>query len=214
MIRILITDDHTIVRQGLKQVLADELEGVKFGEAGDAAQALALLNKEAWSVLILDLHLPGRNGFEVLDEVRRSHPLLPVLVLSSTPEDQIGLRAMRAGAAGYLNKQVAPEQLGEAVRTLLEGGQYMSAALARQVVADLRRDTDRPRHEALSARELEVFQLTIAGKALKEIAAELKLSPKTISTFRTRVFEKLAVKSDVELMRYAQAHGFLQPEGP
>ena len=207
MTRILITDDHAILRQGLKQILADEIVDAKFGEAADSAQALALLNKETWDILILDINMPGRNGFEVLDDVRRHFPRLPILVLSSTPEDQLGLRAIRSGAAGYLNKQTAPEQLVNAVRTVLAGGQFISDALAQRIVADLRRDTDRPRHEALSDRELQVFKLTVAGKSLKEIAAELSLSAKTISTFRVRIFEKLGIKSDIELARYAEDHG-------
>lgn len=208
MTRILITDDHAILRQGLKQILADEIVGAKFGEAGDSAQAVAMLHKEVWDVLILDINMPGRNGFEVLDDVRRHFPRLPILVLSSTPEDQLGLRAIRSGAAGYLNKQTAPEQLVDAVRTVLTGGQFISDALSQKIVADLRRDTDRPRHETLSDRELQVFKLTVAGKSLKEIAADLSLSAKTISTFRARIFEKLGVKNDVELTRYAQEHGF------
>jgi DNA-binding NarL/FixJ family response regulator len=209
MTRILITDDHAILRQGLKQILADEIADAKFGEAGDSAQALVLLNKETWDILILDINMPGRNGFEVLDDVRRHFPRLPILVLSSTPEDQLGLRAIRSGAAGYLNKQTAPEQLVGAVRTVLAGGQFISEALAQKIVTDLRRDTDRPRHDALSDRELQVFKLTVAGKSQKEIAAELSLSAKTISTFHTRIFEKLGAKNDVELTRYAQEHGFL-----
>lgn len=209
MKRILLVDDHVLLRQGLKQVLADELENAKFGEAGDAAQALAMLAKQPWDVLILDINMPGRNGFEVLAEVRRSHPFLPVLVLSSTPEDQLGLRAIRAGAAGYLNKQTAPEQLVEAVNTVLTGGQFVTPALASRLAGEFRRGVDRLRHETLSDRELQVFNMTAAGKTVKEIAAELSLSAKTISTFRSRVFEKLAVKNDVELVRYAQQHGLL-----
>jgi two-component system, NarL family, invasion response regulator UvrY len=209
MTRILITDDHAILRQGLKQILLDEIVDAKFGEAGDSAVALALLHKEPWDVLILDINMPGRNGFEVLNDVRRHFPQLPVLVLSSTPEDQLGLRAIRSGAAGYLNKQTAPEQLVDAVRTVLTGGQFISAALAQTIVADLRRGTDRARHDMLSDRELQVFKFTAAGKSLKEIAAELSLSAKTISTFRARIFQKLGVKNDIELARYAQEHGFL-----
>lgn len=210
MKRILIADDHMILRQGLKQILADEFVGAKFGEAGDAAQALALLNKQDWDVLILDINMPGRNGFEVLGDVTRHHPLLPVLILSSTPEDQLGLRAIKGGAAGYLNKQTAPEQLVDAVQTILAGGRFITPALAARLAAEFRRGADRPRHEILSDRELQVFNLTAAGKSVKEIAGELSLSAKTISTFRSRVFDKLAVKNDVELVRYAQQHGLLQ----
>lgn len=210
MKRILIADDHTILRQGLKQILAEEFDSALFGEAGDAAQALAQLHKQSWDVLILDINMPGRNGFEVLDEVARHFPLLPVLVLSSTPEDQLGLRAIKSGAAGYLNKQTAPEQLVDAVQTVLRGERFITPALAARLVAEYRRSGDRPRHELLSDRELQVLQLTASGKAVKEIADELSLSAKTISTFRSRVFEKLGVKNDVELVRYAQEHGLHQ----
>lgn len=206
MIRILITDDHAVVRQGLKQILADELAGAKFGEAGDSAQALALLHRDVWDVLILDINMPGRNGFEVLGEVRRSFPLLPVLVLSSTPEDQLGLRAIKGGASGYLNKQTAPEQLVEAVQKVLAGEPFISPALAQKIVAEVRRGSPRPPHEALSDRELQVMKLIVEGRSVKEIAAELSLSGKTISTFRGRAFSKLGVKSDVELSRYIQEH--------
>lgn len=207
MKRILIADDHLILRQGLKQILADEFANAKFGEAGDAAQTLALLRKQTWDVLILDINMPGRNGFEVLDDVKRDYPFLPVLVLSSTPEDQLGLRAIKGGAAGYLNKQTAPEQLVEAVETVLTGGRFITPALASRLAAEFHRSGDRPRHELLSDRELQVLKLTVEGKSVKEIAAELSLSAKTISTFRSRVFEKLGVKNDVELVRYAQQHG-------
>ncbi|MEO5961310.1 MAG: response regulator transcription factor [Opitutaceae bacterium] len=206
-IRILLADDHAILRKGLKQILADEIAGVVFGEAGDAAETLALLHAEAWDTLVLDINLPGRNGFEVLGEVRRNFPKLPVLVLSSMPEDQIGLRAIKAGAAGYLNKQTAPEQLVEAVEAVRKGGQFISAALSQKLVSDLRRGTDRPRHETLSDRELEVCKLAVTGKSVKEIAAGLSLSPKTVSTFRSRAFEKLGVHNDIELARYLQENG-------
>jgi two-component system invasion response regulator UvrY len=207
--RILIADDHAILRQGLKQILAEEIPATEFGDAGDANQTLVLLHKQAWDVLVLDINMPGRNGFEVLDEVRRNFPLLPVLVLSSTPEDQLGVRAIKAGASGYLNKRTAPEQLVEAVQKVLAGGQFISAALGEKLVAELRRGTDRPRHESLSDRELQVCKLTAAGRSVKEIAAELALSAKTISTFHSRAFQKLAVKNDVELADYARRHGLV-----
>lgn len=208
-IRILLADDHTILRQGLKQIINDALRRVEFGEAGNAEETMTLLREQAWDVLILDINMPGRNGFEVLGEACRHFPKLPVLVLSSTPEDQLGLRAIRAGAAGYLNKQTAPELLVEAVQTLRAGGQFISPALAARLATEIRRRPERTGHEALSDRELEVFKLTAAGRAVKEIAAELNLSVKTISTFRSRVFEKLGVRNDVELMHYAREHGLL-----
>jgi two-component system, NarL family, invasion response regulator UvrY len=209
MTRILIADDHSILRQGLKQILLDEIPQATFGEAASAAQAIALLNQQSWDVLVLDINMPGRNGFEVLADARRNFPRLPVLVLSSTPEDQLGVRAMKSGASGYLNKQIAPEQLVDAVQKLLSGGQFISPALGEKLVRELRRDSERPRHESLSDRELQVCKLIAAGKSSKEIAAELSLSAKTISTFRSRSFEKLNVKNDVELVHYAQLHGLL-----
>jgi two-component system, NarL family, invasion response regulator UvrY len=206
MIRILLADDHAILRQGLKQILAEGMPDAEFGDAADAAGALALLHGQPWDVLVLDLNLPGRDGFEVLGEVQRHFPKLPVLVLSSIPEEQIGLRVMKSGAAGYLNKQVAPEKLVEAVKKILAGGRFISATLADRLIVELRRGPERPAHAALSDRERQVCQLTVAGRSLKEIAGELALSAKTISTFRGRAFEKLGVRSDVELVHYAREH--------
>lgn len=207
---LLLVDDHTILRQGLKQILRDEFDDVAFGEAENAADALVLLRSQRWDVLILDINLPGRNGFEVLAAVQRDFPALPVLVLSSTPEDQLGLRSLRAGASGYLNKQTAPEQLVVAVRQILVGERYVSKALAQKLLAELgRAATGRPRHESLSARELQVFLLCAGGKSVKAIADELALSAKTISTFRGRIFEKLALNNDVDLAHYAREHQLL-----
>ncbi len=206
MPHILIADDHAILRQGLKQILADEIPGAIFGEAGDAAEALALLRERAWGAVVLDINMPGRNGFEVLAEVTRDYPLLPVLVLSSTPEDQAGLRVIKSGAAGYLNKQAAPERLVEAVQTILQGGRFISSALAARLASEFQHTGGGPRHELLSGRELQVFHLSAGGKSVKEIAGELSLSAKTISTFRSRVFQKLGLKNDIELARYAQEH--------
>lgn len=211
MLNLLLVDDHFILRQGLKQILSDELDDAGFGEAENAADALALLRSRRWDVLILDINLPGRNGFEVLAAVQRDFPALPVLVLSSTPEDQLGLRALRAGASGYLNKQTAPEQLVVAVRQVLAGERYVSKALAQKLLTELGRSAaERPRHDGLSARELQVFLLCASGKSVKTIADELALSAKTISTFRSRIFEKLALHNDVDLAHYAHEHNLLQ----
>lgn len=206
---ILIADDHAILRQGLKQILADEIPGAQFGEAGNAAQTIALLHQRPWDVLVLDVNMPGRNGFEVLAEVVRDYVLLPVLVLSSIPEDQVGLRVIKSGAAGYLNKQAAPERLVEAVQTVLRGGRFISSVLAGRLASEFQRAGGGPLHELLSERERQVFHLSAAGKTVKEIAGELSLSAKTISTFRSRVFQKLGLKNDIELARYAQEHGLL-----
>lgn len=211
MTSVLLVDDHAILRKGLIQILADELHIAKFGEASGVADAAALLRQEQWNIVILDINLPGRNGFELLDIVRRDFPTLPVLVLSSTPEDQLGLRALRSGAAGYLNKQTAPEMLSTAVQQILAGELYVSNWLAKRMAVELGRPTsDRALHEALSARELQVCLLIANGKTIKQIAAELSLSAKTIATFRTRMLEKLALHNDVELAHYAREHGLLE----
>ncbi len=211
MTRILLADDHAILRQGLKQILADELPDVVFGDAGDAAQAVEQLRLAPWDVLILDISMPGRNGFEVLATVRHDFPAVRVLVLSSTPEDQLGVRALRAGAAGYLNKQTAPEQLVGAVQQLLAGERFVSPALAQRMAADLGRpSSDRALHETLSERELQVCKLMAQGKSIKVIADELSLSAKTISTFRSRVFEKLGLHNDIELAHYVREHRLLE----
>lgn len=210
MTRILLADDHAILRQGLKRILADEMSGATFGEAGDSAAALALLHRQAWDVLVLDINMPGRNGFEVLDEVRRKFPFLPVLVLSSTPESQIGVRAIKAGAAGYLNKQVAPEKLVEAVQKIMAGGKFIGESLALKLVDELRRGAAGPAHVSLSERERQVCRLIVAGRSAKEIAGELSLSAKTISTFRSRALKKLGVSNDVELVHYAREHGLVE----
>jgi len=209
MIRILIADDHAILRQGLKQIIMDAFSPVVFGVAANVDETLARLRDESWDVLILDISMPGRSGFEVLDEVRRLAPKLPVLVLSSTPEDQLGLRAIRAGAAGYLNKQTAPELLVDAVKKLRAGGRFISPGLRARLASEPKRQLEKTGPESLSTRELQVFQLTASGRTVKEIATELGLSAKTISTFRRRIFEKFAVKNDVELLHYAREHGLL-----
>ncbi len=214
MTRILLSDDHAILRQGLKQVLAEEMADLTFGEASNSADTLALLHQQKWDVLVLDINMPGRNGFEVLDEVQRRFPLLPVLVLSSTPESQIGVRAIKAGAAGYLNKQAAPEKLVEAVRRILTGGKFIGDSLAFELVDELRRSAHGSPAASLSERERQVCRLIAAGKSAKEIAAELSLSAKTISTFRSRGLKKLGVRNDVELVHYAREHGLVEgPEG-
>jgi len=207
--RILLADDHAIVRQGLKLILEDEFSGAQFGEAGTAAETLQLLRRQAWDVLILDINMPGRSGFDVLRETRRDFPRLPVLVLSSSPEDQLAIRALRAGARGYLNKQIASEKLVSAVRKLAGGGRYISETLSEKLAAEFGTDAERPPHELLTDREYQVFQMIAAGKSPKEIAAELSLSVKTISTFRSRVLEKLHVRNNVELAHYARQHGLV-----
>ena len=213
MIRILIADDHAVLREGLKQILAEEFSEAEFGEAGTTQETLSCLRERSWSVLVLDVFMPGRNGLEVLQEVRQNFPRLPVLVLSSAPEEQLALRVLKAGATGYLNKQAAPEDLVRAVKKILAGGRYVSAALAERLAAEVGRTSQLP-HETLSDREFQVMQLLVAGKSIKEIATGLSLSPKTISTFHMRILQKLRLRNDVELTHYATEHGLTSHDGP
>ena len=166
MTRILLADDHAILRQGIKQILGDEFPEIHLGEAESTAETLELLWKQKWDALILDINMPGRSGLEVLEEVRRSFSKLPVLVLSSTPEDQLAVRVLKAGASGYLNKQIAAEQLVDALRKLLSGGRYVSPALAEKLAAEIGRPEKAP-HNTLSSREYEVFALMASGQSLR-----------------------------------------------
>jgi DNA-binding NarL/FixJ family response regulator len=207
--KILIADDHAVLRKGLVMILAEAFPGTEFGEASSAAETLDYLRQQRWDVLILDIFMPGRSGLDVLGEVRQHSVRLPVLVLSSAPEEQLAIRVLKAGASGYLNKQVAPEELAKAVRKVLAGGRYVSAALAERLAAELGQ-TDRPPHESLSDREYAVLLRLVAGQSVKAIATDLCLSPKTVSTYHTRIWGKLGVRGDAELVKYALEHG-LQP---
>lgn len=210
--KVLIADDHAVLREGLKQILSDEFDKIEFGEASSTQHTLDLLPKKKWDVLLLDINMPGRSGLEVLREMRQNYSKLPVLVLSSTPEDQMGLRVLKAGASGYLNKQTALEDLVQAVRKVMSGGKYISQRLAEKLAAEVARP-DKPPHEQLSDREFQVMQMLAGGASLKDIAAELSLSVKTISTFRGRVLEKLKLQNNVELAHYARSNGLLQSPG-
>ncbi|MGD1083855.1 MAG: response regulator transcription factor [Verrucomicrobiota bacterium] len=215
--RILIADDHAMLRGGLKQILALEIAGAIFGEAGTYQETLAEVEKEPWDVLVLDIFMPGRSGLDVLREIEASKPELPVLVLSSASEEQMAPRVLRAGASGYLNKRAAPEELARAVKKVAAGGTYVSAKLGEKLAGDLTHPSHAP-HEQLSDREFQVMQMLVAGKSVKEIAAELALSPKTVSTFHTRLLGKLRLQSDVDLVRYTLEHNLTEssivPFGP
>lgn len=206
MTRLLVVDDHEVVRRGTRQVLAEGFPGATFGEAATAAEALARLEEERWDLLVLDINLPGRSGLEVLEDVRRQWPKLPVLVLSAYPEEEFAVRCLRLGAAGYLTKNSAADELVAASRKALEGGKYVTAALAERLATVLGGGLRGQPHEALSGRELQVVRLVASGKTMKEIAAELNLSEKTIATYRARIADKLGVSTNVELTRYALQH--------
>jgi DNA-binding NarL/FixJ family response regulator len=209
MIRVLIVDDHAIVRRGLRALLSDELPGAAFGEASHAQQALKELRREKWDVALLDITLPGKSGLELLKELKAARPKLPVLVLSAHPEDQFALRALKAGAEGYLTKDSAPEELVKAIRKVLAGGRYVSPTLAEKLASNVRKDFTRLPHETLSDREYEIMCLIASGKTVTEIAGELTLSVKTISTYRTRVLEKLGVKNSAAIVQYAVRNGLV-----
>lgn len=207
--KILIVDDHMVVRQGLKQILADEFPAANFGEAGTAAEALSKLEQDTWEIVLLDLNLPGRGGLEVLADLKVMQPSLPVLVLSMHPEAEFAVRVLKAGAAGYLTKQSAADELVTAIRKAIGGGRYITASLAEQLATDIAEGNDSLPHEELSNREFQTLRLLAAGKSVKEIGALLNISGKTVSTYRARILEKLQLKSTVDLARYAMEHGLV-----
>ncbi len=201
--RILITDDHAVVRQGLKQILATEFRRAEFGEAGNAAEAIERVWHESWDVVILDISMPGRTGLEVLKEIHQHRPKLPVLVLSMHPEDQFAVRLLKVGASGYMTKESAPDALVGAVKKVVAGGRYVSPALAEKMASYLALDLHTAPHERLSDREFLVLRLIASGKTPTQIAHDLSLSVKTISTYRTRILEKTGMASNAELTHYA-----------
>jgi two-component system, NarL family, invasion response regulator UvrY len=203
--RILISDDHMVLRKGLIHILSDEYPGAVFIETSNAADSIKWLNNEIFDLLILDIFLQDRNGLEVLQEVKRLRPCLPVLVLSSAPEEQLAERVLKAGANGYLNKQAAGEEIINAIANILSGDKYVSDLLAERF-ADCFAPSERQHYDALSNREYSVLQLLLCGKSIKEIAHDLHVSPKSVSTYHLRIWNKLRVSNDIELFRYAMEH--------
>lgn len=203
MLKILIVDDHAVVRDGIKRIFEEPGGQVAFGEAGCAAEGLALARRKDWDVVVLDLSLGGRNGIELLKEMRRARPRLPVIILSMYSEEQYARRAFKAGAAGYVTKDSPSDELVKAVRSVAGGGRYVSPALAEKLVIDFTSASDRPPHETLSDREFEVMLLIASGRMVGEIAGLLSLSAKTVSTYRARVLQKMGMKTNADLTRYA-----------
>lgn len=201
--RVLIADDHAVFRRGLKETIGDAFPKVTFGEAKTAQETVSLVRRQDWEIVILDISMPGLSGLDILDDVRRLRPKLPVLFLSMHPEEQYARRALKSGAAGYLTKDSIPEELKEAVRRILTGGRYVSATLAEKLAFDLRKGADTPVHELLSSREFQVLRMIASGKTVKQIADEISLSVKTVSTYRARILEKTSMKTTAELIRYA-----------
>src|SRR5438067_2633645 len=204
MKRILLVDDHEVVRAGVKRIFDKEPDGtVLFGEASTAQEALALVREQDWHIVVLDLSLSGRDGLEVLKELKQIRPRLPVLILSMHSEEIFARRAFKAGAGGYITKDIPRAELMSAINKVIEGGTYVSAALAEEMVVNLRRGADRAPHELLSDREFEVMRLIASGKTVSEIADILSLSDSTISTYRARILEKMRMKTNAELTHYA-----------
>jgi two-component system invasion response regulator UvrY len=210
MIRLLIADDHPIVREGLRRIVEDAPGLEVVGEVANGDELFALLPRVPADIVLLDVTMPGAGFLDVLQRLRSEHPTVAVLVLSVHPEDQYAVRALRAGASGYLTKDHSPEELTEAIRRVHRGHRYVSALLAERLAADLTAGTRDVRHEVLSDREYEVFCLLGSGRTVKEIAGSLQLSPKTVSTYRTRVLEKMHAANNADLVRYAALHGLIR----
>jgi two-component system, NarL family, invasion response regulator UvrY len=204
MLRILIADDHTIVQAGLKQILLEEFPGAHIEIVSDAESLLKKVFSDNWSVVISDLSMPGQSGLDALAQIRQHAPKLPVLILSIHPEEQYAVRVLKAGASGYLNKSLAAEELVTAVNRVLQGRKYITAAVAERLANKLDSpDSSAPAHEALSDREYNVFKLLAAGKSVSEIAEKLSLGVTTVSTYRARILEKMNLRTNAELTRYA-----------
>jgi DNA-binding NarL/FixJ family response regulator len=210
MIRILIADDHQIVRAGLKQFIAGEIDMQVVAEAATGAEALAAAARGGIDVVLLDISMPDQSGVDVLKRLKRVHPDLPVLILSGYAEQQYALNLLRGGAAGYLNKEAADSELIGAIRTVAQGRRYVSPTLAQQLAADLTGAGGKPLHAQLSEREFQIFRRLAAGAAVSQIAEDLHLSVKTISTYRTRILEKMNMKANADLTYYAIKNGLIE----
>jgi two-component system invasion response regulator UvrY len=203
MLRILIADDHEIVRKGLGKVLVETLQPIKIDEAGNGQDAVGKILKSEFDLVVLDLKMPGKSGLDVLKEIKQHRPKLPVLILSMHPEEQFAIRVIRAGAAGYLTKECAGDELVLAIRKALKGERYISGSLAEILAGELDSDTEKPLHEILSDREYQVMLMVASGKTVGAIAEELNLSVKTISSYRTNILQKTRMKNNAEITHYA-----------
>jgi len=209
MIKVVVVDDHAVVREGLKRIIAESGGMVVSGEAADGHEAMQVIKKDPCDVVLLDITMPNKSGLDVLKELHAESPRLPVLVLSMHPEDQYAMRVLRAGAAGYVTKESAPAKLVQAIRKVVRGGKYVSPSLAEKLVYDLGTQTDKAPHEILSDREYQVLCMIGSGKTVTQIAEELTLSVKTISTYRVRILEKLRMNNNAEITRYAIKEGLV-----
>ncbi len=201
--RLLVVDDHVVVRRGVVQILAEHFKNAEFGEASSAQEALERIWKGVWNLVIMDISLPGRSGLDVLRELKQARPNIPVLILSVHTEDEFALRAIKGGASGYLTKDTLAAELVAAVEKTLSGGEYIRPSIAEKLVSFLRAEDGVLPHQSLSDREYQVLTMIAVGKTVKEMGAELSMSVKTISTYRARMLEKMKMKNDAELIRYA-----------
>jgi two-component system, NarL family, invasion response regulator UvrY len=212
MSRVLIADDHAVVRAGYKQFLEAEHSITEVGEAASGSEALDALRRKDWNLLLMDIHMPDRSGLDVLRYVSAGYPDVRVLIMSGLPEEMYARNVLRAGASGYLSKGGSPQELLKAVRLVLNGRRYVSASLAESMAADLenRKSQDQPLHTILSAREFQIFRKLAAGASVSQIAEELSLSVKTVSTYRSRILEKMTFKSNADITGYALRNGLIQ----
>ncbi|MGB0580075.1 MAG: response regulator [Limisphaerales bacterium] len=211
MKRILITDDHDVVRAGLHRIISDQLANVEFGEAADAEELLKMAKESVWDLIISDIKMPGRSGIDILKELRETAPDTPVIILTAFPESDYGARALEEGAAGFINKARVSTELPNAIRKVLTGNKYVSPQLAEALANYIGGKPNKDAHSLLSEREMQVTKLIAVGRETGEIASDLALSEKTIATYRARIYEKLTVKNNVELTRYALKHKLVDP---
>ena len=210
MIRVLIADDHAVVRQGLKQILSGVADITVIDEATSGLEVLEKARAVEWDALVLDLSMPGRNGFDILLDLHSEMPNRPILVLSMYAEDQYAVRVLKAGASGYLTKESVPEELIQAIRKIVDGGKYISPTLAEKLAFEISAPSDRLAHDTLSDREFQVMRLIAAGKSVSHIAGELSLSVKTVSTYRGRILQKMNLKTNADLIHYAIQHRLVE----
>jgi DNA-binding NarL/FixJ family response regulator len=207
MNKIIIVDDHPVFRSGLKQILNDAYDMEVVGEAGNARQLYQLLDNVKWDVVVLDIVLPGESGLDILKELKYRFKKFSALCMSYHPESQFGIRALKAGAAGYLTKEAAPEEIVNAIRRIVSGRKYISHSLAEKLANGLDIQSEKPNHDKLSDREFQIMGMIGAGKTIKEIASELLLSVQTVSTYRSRILQKMNMKTNAEITRYVVENG-------
>jgi two-component system invasion response regulator UvrY len=212
-LKVLIIDDHPLVRRGLIETIQEEFANATIGQASDSQGGIELVWRESWDVVLLDIAMPGRSGLDILKEIKQERPKTPILILSTYSEDQFAIRALKSGADGYLTKDVLGQELVAAIKRVLAGGKYIRASLAEKLASYLDVDASKPLHQTLSDREYQVMRMIACGQTPKEIASELCLSIKTVSTFRSRVLKKMMMKNNAELMRYAMENGLVDTQG-